>query len=128
MHQKQATIDRYFAAIGRLDREAWVACFAPEDFAHDPADAPARRGPDAHRAFFDAIASLFTELEFRVESTHSCGDRSAVVFSARALAKTGRRAEARGVDVFSFDSQGRILRLDGFWDPSPLFAAAAPAS
>lgn len=123
----RATIARYFAAIRRKDAAAWVACFAPEGVAFDPAQAPARQGTEAHRAFFEGVAGLFAELEFREGEAHVCGDRAAVPFSARCLAHTGQTAEVAGIDVFRFAADGRILSVEGYWDPAPLFAAAGAA-
>jgi hypothetical protein len=28
-----------------------------------------------------------------------------------------------GIDVFSFDGEGRITSLDAYWDPSPVMSA-----
>ena len=124
MHSISATISSYFSAIGRKDREAWVACFADDSVANDPAHAPARAGKDAHRAFFDAVTGMFESVEFRAVDVKVCGDEAAVVFHAKVRAKNGKLAEAGGIDVFTFDAQAKIRMVKGFWDPSPLFAAA----
>lgn len=127
MPTPQETIDAYFAAIRRKDAPAWVACFAPDGIAFDPAHGPPRQGSDAHRAFFDGVAGLFAELDFRPGEAYVCGNRAAVPFTARCLTHTGNTAQAAGIDVFRFDHQGRILSLEGYWDPAPLFAAADAA-
>lgn len=127
MPTPQETIAGYFAAIRRKDAAAWVACFAPDSVAFDPAHAPARQGRAAHRAFFEGVAGLFAELDFQAGEPHICGDRAAVAFTARCLAHTGKSAEVAGIDVFRFDADGRILSVAGYWDPAPLFAAADAA-
>lgn len=127
MPTPQDTIAAYFAAIRRKDAAAWVACFAPDAVAFDPAHAPARQGADAHRAFFDSVAGLFAELEFREGEAIVCGDRAAVPFSARCLAHTGNTAQVAGIDVFRFAADGRIQSVEGYWDPAPLFVAAGVA-
>jgi ketosteroid isomerase-like protein len=119
------TITHYFDAIRRKDAAAWVACFAPDSIAHDPAHAPARRGREAHGAFFEGVAGLFAELDFRPGEPYVCGDRAAVAFAARCVAGNGQTVAVAGIDVFQFDADGRIQRVDGYWDPTPLFAAAA---
>jgi ketosteroid isomerase-like protein len=65
MTPTETAIHAYFAAIRRLDSEAWVACFAPDAQVRDPADSAPRIGKQAHRTFFEGIASLFRELDFR---------------------------------------------------------------
>lgn len=121
------TIRAYFDAIRRKDADAWVACFAPEGVAFDPAHADARQGQAAHRAFFDGVSGLFAELDFREGEAQVCGDRAAVTFTARCQAHNGQAATVSGIDVFRFDADGRILVVEGYWDPSPLFAAAGAA-
>lgn len=124
MPAPEDTIAAYFQAIRRRDADAWVACFAPEGVAHDPAHAPSRQGSEAHRAFFAEVTGLFTELDFREEAPRVCGNLASVAFTARCVSLAGRTATASGIDVFRFDADGRILVLEGFWDPSPLFALA----
>lgn len=118
------TINDYFAAICRKDVDAWVACFAPEGVARDPAHGPPRQGQAAHRAFFEGVAGLFAELDFRPGEPQVCGDRAAVSFTARCLTQGGTQVSVQGIDLFQFDGAGRILSLEGYWDPTPLFAAA----
>ncbi len=125
MHKPVDTIASYFAAINRKDAAAWVACFAPNSVAFDPADAPARQGLEAHRVFFESVAGLFVDLDFQPGAAFVCGDQAAVDFTARCLARNGRTAKVQGIDVFSFDADGRIVQMAGYWDPGPLFAAAA---
>lgn len=118
------TIENYFDAIRRKDADAWVACFADEAVAFDPAHTPARRGQDAHRAFFEGVAGQFSELNFQPGEPFVCGNRAAVNFTAQCRARNGRQAEVQGIDVFHFDDNGNIAQLEGYWDPAPLFIAA----
>jgi len=118
------TITTYFDAIRHKDAAAWVACFASDGVAYDPVHAPVRQGHEAHRAFFKGVTGLFAELDFRPGEPLVCGNRAAVTFTARCLARNGRTVEVQGIDVFRFDTDGRILQVEGYWDPAPLFAAA----
>lgn len=124
MPTPQETIAAYFDAIRRKDATAWVDCFAPEGVARDPAHAPPRQGMDAHRAFFEGVAGLFAELDFREGEPRVCGDRAAVAFTARCVAHGGGTATVEGIDLFRFNGEGRIVLAEGYWDPAPLFAAA----
>jgi steroid Delta-isomerase len=125
MSSIETTIQTYFDAIRRKDAETWAACFAPDGVAYDPADAPPRQGTAAHRAFFEGVASLFTDLDFRPHGTYVCGNEAAVPFVACCVAKNGKAVEVEGVDIFQFDADGRVKCVKGYWDPAPLFAAAA---
>lgn len=118
------TITAYFAAIRRKDAGAWVDCFAAEGVARDPAHGPPRQGHAAHRAFFEGVVGLFAELAFHPGEPQVCGDRAAVAFTARCVTHSGTVANVQGIDLFHFDGEGRILSLDGYWDPTALLAAA----
>ena len=121
------TLDRYFAAIRRKDGEDWIACFAPDGIAHDPANAPARQGRAAHRQFFEGVAGLFEVMNFRSGEAFVCGDRVALRFTAHCVARNGNAVDVAGIDVFTFDAEGLIASLHGYWDPTPLFVAAGAA-
>lgn len=88
---------------------------------------PGRQDQAAHRAFFESVCGRFHELDFREGEARVCGDRAAVTLTARCQAHNGQAATVSGIDVFRFDADGRILALEGYWDPSPLFAAAGAA-
>jgi ketosteroid isomerase-like protein len=109
MNDTQTLVDAYFDAIRRKDADAWAACFAADATAHDPANAPPRVGREAQRAFLAGVAALFHELDF----------------SAHCVANNGKAVEVEGIDCFELDEEGRIRQALGYWDPSPLFAAAA---
>lgn len=117
-------VQAYFAAINHRDPHAWANCFAEDGRAHDPAHAPARAGRESHRAFLEGVLALFTEVEFRALSVHACGAEAAVPFVGRVRTANGATVEVKGVDVFRFDARGSIECVRGYWDPSPMFAAA----
>jgi steroid Delta-isomerase len=125
MNDPQTLVDAYFDAIRRKDADAWAACFAADATAHDPANAPPRVGREAQRAFLAGVAALFHELDFRPRRVFPCGPSVAVYFSAHCVANNGKAVEVEGIDCFELDEEGRIRQVLGYWDPSPLFAAAA---
>lgn len=124
MHDINAAITRYFAAIRAFDADAWLDCYSPDAVVNDPADSPPRQGSEAHRAFFASFAALFSELDFQPQQVFICGNEAAVQFHARCIARNGKRVEVEGIDVFGFDAAGRIRSQRGYWDPTPLMAAA----
>jgi steroid delta-isomerase len=124
MSPAETTIQTYFDAIRRQDVDTWVACFAPQAQVRDPADAPPRVGEAAHRAFFNGISPLFTELNFRTERVIPRGAGIGVYFRAHCVAHKGRAVDLDGIDCFAFDPAGKILSLTAYWDPEPLLAAA----
>lgn len=120
------TIHAYFAATRAMDREAWVACFAPDGFSVDPVGAEPARGHEALRRFFDSIAGLASTIGLMETSIHVCGDQAAVAWIGRGVGKAnGKPFVFDGIDVMRFDAQGRIRELHAYWDPSRLMAQLA---
>ena len=116
------SVERYFSAISRQDREAWVANFAADAEMRDPAHAPPLRGHDQLRAFFDGVAGLFSQIEIAPEQIFICGDTAAVTWSWRGVGKNGRSASCAGIDLFQIDGEGKIVSEKGYWDPAPFLA------
>jgi steroid delta-isomerase len=119
----RTTIDNYFAALRNADRAAWLATFAPDGASEDPAGTPPKKGHTELGAFWDAVAGALTRMDFRPLSIHLSGDRAAVSWRAELAAGNGKSTRCDGIDLFEFDSEGRIVRLTGYWDPAAAFAA-----
>ncbi len=118
----ETTIARYFTATRTSDRDAWVACFAPNGSTQDPSGTPPHVGHEAIGRFFDSIVGLFETVGLHEEHVFICGDKAGVKWTGRGLAKNGKTCTFEGIDVFECDATGRIVRLEAFWDPSKLMA------
>lgn len=119
---RQATVDRYFAAVAALDADAFVACFAPDGISYDPVGARPSEGPDGLRRFVAGITRTFREMVLTPDDTFHAGDQVAVRWTGRGVSHEGVHVEYAGIDVFAFDDEGRISRLWAYWDPRELFA------
>jgi steroid delta-isomerase len=116
-----SVIPSYFAAIRAMDREAWVACFAPDGESHDPVGAPPHRGHAGLRAFFDAIRGAVESIALWEDFVAPAGDEVAVAWTMTGRGKNGRAFRFRGVDVFELDASGRIRRVKAYWPAGELF-------
>ncbi len=112
----------YFAAIRAMDREAWVACFAPDAESHDPVGAPSHRGHAGLRAFFDGITSAVESIALWEDLVAPAGNEVAVAWTMTGRGKNGRTFRFRGVDVFELDASGRIRRVKAYWPAAELGA------
>ena len=81
-------VDRYFAAWNSLDPSAYRACFSEDAVVHDPYGATSLQGAAALLEFFCGIAKALQEVTVAVDDMYVAGNRVAVVFKARAWAKT----------------------------------------
>jgi len=126
--QLSDTVNRYFEAIRQKDRAGWLDCFSSHpDLQHvDPVGAPARHSRDEIGAFWDQIHSLFATVRLDAEDIYTGGpDRLALTWVGRGKGHNGVEVEFRGIDVFSGDAEGKILRLEAYWDAAATLARLA---
>jgi ketosteroid isomerase-like protein len=116
----QETIAQYAAAINAMSADDFVDCFAESCELHDPVGAPPARGHAGARAFFEGIAGLLATVRFSVNRAIQVnGDQAAFAWRMEATGRNGQTATAEGIDVFVFNAEGKILRSNGYWNPSP---------
>lgn len=114
------TIKSYFAAINSLKADEWIALFAEDAEAYDPADAPPHKGHEALRHFFEAIAGGFKQIEMDADQVFITGREAAVKWTGRGLGKNGRKVHFEGIDVFEISDDGLIQRTRAYWNPAEL--------
>lgn len=119
--QRQAAVDRYFAALAALDEDAFVAAFAPDAVSYDPVGADPSEGEAGLRRFFSGITRTFQEMVLTPDASFHAGGQVAVKWNGRGTSHDGVRVEYEGIDVFEVDDEGRITRLWAYWDPRELF-------
>jgi len=117
----QKVVNDYFDAICKLDCEAWIATFAANAVSHEPGNPPLE-GHDALRAFFNGVAGGFETIEMRPQQIFVVGNEAGVKWSASGLGKTGRQAKFEGIDIFTFNDDGKIQTVKAYWDPAAMMA------
>jgi steroid delta-isomerase len=118
----RTAVEKYFAAIGRMDAEAWVACFAETATAYEPAAPAPLQGSAALRQFFVGTAATFQKIGMTQDHVFLTGNRAAVKFTCRGVGKNGKAVEFQGIDVFEINESGQIATLWGYWDPAAMMA------
>lgn len=106
---------------GEFDRLGEV--FAPDVVDHDPAPGQGP-GPEGFRTFFTALAEAFPDAHLDVDAL--VADENFVTIAYRltgthqgdfhGVAGTGRKIEARGVQVARFNGEGQIVERWGSTD------------
>ncbi len=114
-------ITEYFAAIRAGDVERWVATFAPQAVCIDPSGPPIL-GHDALRQFFLGVTAAFDQLTIQADQVFPVGRAVAVKWSAQGIGKNRREIAFDGIDVFELDREGKIERLQAYWDPARIMA------
>ena len=118
----ESSVDRYFRAVSELDRDAYLDSFSRDAVLRDPYNGPEHRGQPGLNAFFDGLEKTWDSFEMVPEEAYRSGSRVAVPWKASGTAKSGKTADFAGVNVFSLDDDGRIERLEGYWDYEEMVA------
>lgn len=109
-------VDRYFAALNQMDRDAYVACFTTEATVQDPYGARPLQGAAGLNKFMDGMERTWQSFEMTPTAHYAAGDRVAAPWTCQATAKSGKQAQFSGVNVFTLGEDGRITQLEGYWD------------
>lgn len=112
--------DRYFSALNELDREAYLRCFADDADLLDPYGGRPFQGHEGLSKWFSGMERTWAEFQMVPQASYASGDRVAVHWKATASSKSGKRASFSGINVFTMDESGLILRLEGYWDAASM--------
>ena len=111
----KATAAAYLDALNARDADALLALFADDAEIEDPVGTPPKRGSEIEAWFRGAVRTL-PRLELAAPIRGSHGNAVAMAFTVEST-RRGQRYRTQTLDVFRFDGDGRILRLEGFWGP-----------
>jgi steroid delta-isomerase len=114
------TVRAYFDAIKSMKADNWLATFAPDAEAYDPADAPPHKGHDGLRQFFEGITSALKEVELHPDQTFIVGREAAVKWTGSGVGKNGRKVHFEGIDIFELNDDGLIQKTRAYWNPAEL--------
>lgn len=120
--RKISAPDCYFDALNTLDQEAFLACFSKEAEMHDPFGSRPYVGAKGLEKWFSGFRNTWKKFSISREEIFACGNRAAVKWSVQGEANNGKRATFSGIDVFTIDEDGQIVRMDGFWDAPAMLA------
>ena len=115
-------VAQYFAAIQRMDPDAWVACFAEQAISYEPGALAPLQGHAALRQFLVGVVGAFQKIGMTEDHRFLSGNRVAVKFTGRGTGKNGREVVFEGIDVFEINQDGKIQTMWGYWDPAAMMA------
>jgi len=126
----KSTVHKYFDAIARKDRKAWLDCFSDDPgLSHvDPVGSPARTRKEDVGAFWDQIHSLFESVVLEIEHLYpGSPEVLALTWVGRGRGFNGVDVTFRGIDVFRADPSGKILQMEAYWDANATLGQLLPA-
>jgi ketosteroid isomerase-like protein len=106
----------YFQALNSKDQEAFVDCFTPDCEVHNPFGSPAYMGSGALPSLFKALTDPWDKLLVIPKAAYRSGKRVAVLWMAEGQGLGGQKTDFEGVNVFELADDGRIARLEAYWD------------
>ncbi len=115
-------VKAYFAAFRAIDEEAWVRTFAEDAVTYDPVGASPTKGHQKLREFFQTITAAFKEVDLTEDEVFIAGNGAAVKWTGRCVSKQGRKVHFEGIDVFTVNEDGKIERLEAYWNPAEMVA------
>lgn len=117
-----SAIEAYRQALNGRDQAAYVACFTEDAVLLDPYGPRALEGVDGLQRFFKGFEQTWATFTMTFAEPHSSGDRVAVAWSVTAVAHNGHDAAFSGINVFTVNADGKISRLEGYWDVRAMLA------
>ncbi len=117
-----AVVAQYFAAIRRMDPDAWVACYTEQATSYEPGAPAPLHGHAALRQFLAGVLAAFQAIDLTEDHVFLSGNRVAVKFTGRGTGKNGRTVVFEGIDAFEISQEGRIQTMWGYWNPAAMMA------
>jgi steroid delta-isomerase-like uncharacterized protein len=114
--------DRYFAALKKIELDAYVACFSENAEVHDPYGSRPFVGHDGLEKWFQGFDRTWQSFDIEPLISFNGGDRIAVQWQTKATSKSGKSATFEGINVFTINEDGLIARQESYWDMSDMIA------
>jgi steroid Delta-isomerase len=106
------TVNRYVALLATGSADELTALYTPDATVEDPVGSGVRRGHDAIRELYGGVEKQSRTVELL--SVHINGNEAA--FLARLTVSAGDvQTSIDGIDVMTFDDDGRITSMRAFW-------------
>ena len=106
----------YFRLLNERNQNELAACFTDECEIHSPFGSAPYNGRGSLRNMLHDLTDPWQHLKLIPKSAYRTGDRIAVMWMAEGLGKNGAQVAFEGVSVFQIGSEGRIARLEEYWD------------
>ena len=111
------TLETYFSAIVARDPDHIASVFAIGCEIEDPVGSPVRHGREGVvQLFASGVAGLASRVEITILAALPSGSCIAAHWTMIAHGKAGQEVKAEGIDVLRVDSQGLIVRAEGYWE------------
>ncbi|MEM7626505.1 MAG: nuclear transport factor 2 family protein [Planctomycetota bacterium] len=116
-HPVTTWVEAYFEGTRSGDAAAWASAFAPDAVLDDPVGEPIKTTPEAILAQGQAFVSAFESVGLHATFIHAVGLEAVAKWEGRGITTDGVEVAFEGINHFTFDENGRVRKLRGFFTP-----------
>jgi hypothetical protein len=114
-NQQVDLIEKYIRSLNGFDEALYFSLFTEDCVVNDPYGTSEYLGTEGLKRFMKTMKDTWEFFEMRADSFYpGDGNRMAVRWSVSATAKSGKKVEFSGVNIFYFVGD-KISGLDGYW-------------
>jgi steroid delta-isomerase len=116
-----AAVEAYVGSYNRADLDGVCAVFADNAMVEDPVGTPPRTGQAAIREFF--AVGIEAGARLTLDGPVRCAAGNAAFAFHVDLTWDGRATRIDVIDVFTFDSEGKVAGMKAYFGPANMGAA-----
>lgn len=113
-------VTAYFEGTRSMDAARWARAFAPDAVLDDPVGAPVKDTPEAILAQGEGFVSAFQEVGLHETFIHVVGREAVAKWRGQGVTTDGQTVTFEGINHFTFNDEGKISVLRGFFAPPGL--------
>lgn len=105
----------YFAGTRSMDAAIWASAFADDAILDDPVGSPLKTTPEAILAQGEGFVGAFETIGLHEDFVHVVGNEAVAKWEGRGVTPDGTEVTFEGINVFTFNENGKIAKLRGFF-------------
>lgn len=110
-------VETYFEGTRSMDAAQWASAFAPNAVLDDPVGFPVKDTPQAILAQGEGFVSAFQQIGLYESFVHVVGNEAVAKWEGRGTTPDGTEITFDGINHFTFNEDGQITLLRGFFAP-----------
>lgn len=110
-------VSTYFEGTRSMDAGQWASAFAPEAVLDDPVGFPVKDTPEAILATGEGFVGAFESIGLYESFVHVVGLEAVAHWQGRGVTPDGTEVTFDGINHFTFNDDGQIVLLRGFFQP-----------
>ncbi|MEM8795757.1 MAG: nuclear transport factor 2 family protein [Pseudomonadota bacterium] len=110
-------VQAYFEGTRSMDAKQWASAFASTAVLDDPVGLPVKDTPEAILTQGEGFVKAFRDIGLFESYVHVVGNEAVAKWTARGVTQDGQTVSFDGINHFTFDEDGKITLLRGFFSP-----------